>query len=333
VFSPLLYQVATAALSPGDIASPIRWVLRRQKNLKVWLAEATAVDVASKTVRLTDGDVPYDYLIVALGRRLATENVPGFFEHSHHLLSVNAALKFGEALRAFEQGRALIGQCPGARLPVPVYETAFALSRRFQELGSRDRVKITIVSPDPPGFQFGDGDVARALRSALDEHYIEYIPDFLISSVSAGSVTSSTGLGLNAGLLMLLPPFRGSSAVRGLGITDADDYLKVDHRMRVQGVENMYAVGDCVDFTGPKLAHMAVHQAEVAAANLASEIAGREPLRVYDHEMMLVIDEGGSESIYLRKGIWHNEPAVVRQNLFWTLAKRVHDKFWMDKHS
>src|SRR4051812_27543037 len=65
VFQPLLYQVATAGLSPGDIASPIRWILRRQKNIEVWLAEVTAIDTAAKCVRLADGSLPYDYLIVS----------------------------------------------------------------------------------------------------------------------------------------------------------------------------------------------------------------------------------------------------------------------------
>src|SRR5262245_37768489 len=55
VFQPLLYQVATAALSPGDIASPIRWVLRRQRNLRVWLAEVTAIDAAARVIHLIDG--------------------------------------------------------------------------------------------------------------------------------------------------------------------------------------------------------------------------------------------------------------------------------------
>jgi NADH dehydrogenase len=59
VFQPLLYQVATAALSPGDIASPIRWILRHQSNVRVWLAEATAVEPDRRIVRLTDGEVPY----------------------------------------------------------------------------------------------------------------------------------------------------------------------------------------------------------------------------------------------------------------------------------
>src|SRR5262249_21984658 len=67
VFQPLLYQVATAALSPGDISSPIRWILRRQSNVTVWMAEVIGIDPARRVVRLRDGEVTYDYLIVAAG--------------------------------------------------------------------------------------------------------------------------------------------------------------------------------------------------------------------------------------------------------------------------
>src|SRR5687767_15842921 len=67
LFQPLLYQVATASLSPADIAHPIRSVLKRQPRLEVWMAEATRVDVAQKLVHLADGAVSYDYLVVATG--------------------------------------------------------------------------------------------------------------------------------------------------------------------------------------------------------------------------------------------------------------------------
>ena len=68
MFQPLLYQVATAALSPGDIASPIRWILRHQRNVEVLLGEVDRVDPAGKTVHLADGaEFRYDYLIVAAG--------------------------------------------------------------------------------------------------------------------------------------------------------------------------------------------------------------------------------------------------------------------------
>ena len=68
VFQPLLYQVATAGLSPGDIAAPIRWILRRQRNTRVLLADATAIDVAARRVMLDGGEsIEYDFLIVAAG--------------------------------------------------------------------------------------------------------------------------------------------------------------------------------------------------------------------------------------------------------------------------
>ncbi len=67
LFSPLLYQVATASLSPADVAQPIRSILKRQRNATVLLAEAASIDRAARVVKLADGEVPYDHLIIATG--------------------------------------------------------------------------------------------------------------------------------------------------------------------------------------------------------------------------------------------------------------------------
>ncbi len=68
LFQPLLYQVATGGLSPGDIVSPLRWVLRRQRNTRVWLSDVTGIDPARRTVLFSDGtDLTYDTLVVATG--------------------------------------------------------------------------------------------------------------------------------------------------------------------------------------------------------------------------------------------------------------------------
>ena len=66
-FQPLLYQVATAGLSPGEIAAPIRSILRSHKNIEVLMAEVTGFDLDRRIVETPDGDIPYDYLIVAAG--------------------------------------------------------------------------------------------------------------------------------------------------------------------------------------------------------------------------------------------------------------------------
>src|SRR6202161_3569535 len=69
LFQPLLYQVATAALSPADIAEPLRHVLRHQDNTEVILTEAQRIDPAAKKVITADGEVDYDYLVIAAGAR------------------------------------------------------------------------------------------------------------------------------------------------------------------------------------------------------------------------------------------------------------------------
>ena len=336
IFYPELVRLAFGKCKPTDISFELREAML-DRRVRFIQAEVARIKPNSRRVVLTNGEVegelPYDYLIFALGRRLATERITGFYEHSHNLLNLDGALKFGEALRGFHEGSAVIGQCPEARLPVPVYETAFALARWLEERGEKDRVKITVVSPDAADVEFGDAKIARALRKALAEHHIEYRADFPIDTVTPGAITTSNGHAINYSLLMLLPPFRGPGAVRGLGITDEEGFIGVDRAMRVQGVERMYAVGDCVNFGGPKLGHMAVHQAEVAAANVALEIAGFDPASRYNHDMMMVIDEGGEDTIYLHKGWWDDEPAIVRQGRFWSWAKRVHDKYWLATHS
>jgi sulfide:quinone oxidoreductase len=333
VFYPSLVRLAFGNCEPDDVSFDLRESMLNRR-VRFVHSEVARVEPHAKKIVLARGDfegvLDYDFLVFALGRRLATERIPGFFEHANHILSVEGALKFGEALRNFRSGRAVIGQCLGARLPVPVYESAFALA---DMLGNRrGDVKITIISPEPPGLAFDDAGAAVAVRTALDARGVDVLSDFPVTKVTAGAAFSENGRSINFNLLMLLPPFEGSSAASRVGITDNENYINVDSTMRVTGVNGMYAVGDCVNFNGPKLGHMAVQQAEVAATNLIAEISGATPKATYNHELMLVI-EGGPESIYLHKDLWGDEGATVRQGRFWSWAKRVHEKYWTAKHS
>lgn len=334
VFYPGLVKLAFGKCQREDVSYNLRESLL-SRRINFIEAEVARIDPLERKVIISHGELEgklhYDYLVFALGRRLASEQIKGFYEHSHHLLSVDKALRFAMALAHFHEGRAVIGECPDARLPVPVYETAFALSRLLQERRERERVRITIVSPDPLGLQLGDSQVTFALRKAFEDHGIEFVQDFPINRVTAGAVTTSDGRAMNFNLLMLVPPFQGSPAVLHLGISD-QAYLNVDSAMRVVGAERMYAVGDCVNFSGPKMGHMAVRQAEVAAANLAAEIDGHPAVSHYSHEMRMIIDASGGDSIYVHKDIWTDEPATVRQGRFWSWAKRVQEMYWAAAH-
>jgi sulfide:quinone oxidoreductase len=335
VFYPALVKLAFGKCEPEDVSFDLRHaMLSRRVNFIE--AEVAYIDPLEKQVTIAHGEVqgklPYDYLIFALGRRLATEKITGFFEHAHHLLNVDKALKFGNAISNFHEGHAVIGQCEGARLPVPVYETAFALARRLEERNERERVKITVVTPDGPDSALG-ADAGFALNKALAAHQIELLRKFSIATVTRNSVFTRQGDEVNFDLLMLVPPFTGSSATSYMGTTDSLGYILVDRTMRAIDHEGIYAVGDCVNFDGPKMGHMAVRQGEVAAANLIAEIEGRDAVTQYSHEMRLVIEQPGGDSIYLHKDVWADEPGTVRQGRFWSWAKRVQQMYWEHSHS
>jgi len=159
------------------------------------------------------------------------------------------------------------------------------------------------------------------------------VPDFPINRVTKKEVWTSLGQSLSYDLLMLIPPFAGPGEAIYTGITDPNNYVRVDRHLRVSGADRMYAAGDAVNFLGPKMGHPAVLQGKIAAANLAAELEGREPVARYDHELMLVIDEGGKDSIYLRKELWDKSEASIKQGRFWGWAKRAHEKYWQQQHS
>ena len=330
-FFPALVRLAFGRCALEDVFYDLEKAML-SRRVEFVQAEVFSLDPFSRAVIALRGGrevrLPYDYLVFALGRRLAVERVPGLALHAHHLLTVGDALKFREAIKSFERGHAVIGYCPDSRLSVPVYETAFALDRALRERGRRDQAKITIISPDSPGGLLGGVAIVPALRTALEKHGIDFIPDFPVDFITPGNVFAKNSRRVAYDLLMLVPPFQGLYETQFSNITDRQGYVRVDDYMRSTQAQRFYAAGDAVSFPGPKMAHMAVLQGEVAAANIAAEIDGRLPEARYDHEITLVIDEGGEDSIYLHHEFWEEGETIIRQGRFWGWAKHVHEKYW-----
>lgn len=286
------------------------------------------------------GEIHYDYLVVAVGRRLTTEKTPGFFEYAHHLLGAGAAKKFGDAVNAFKTGTIVLGLCPDGRLPVPVCETAFALAAKFEKEIKEGAIKIKVIFPESVEAAFGGANLHKALETAFERRGINVLYDVPIREITADAIVSRNKHRIKYDLLMLVPPFRGNAAVQNLEASDEEDFVRVDDFMRVvgdelihgEGLEKIYAAGDIAALPGPKFAHMAVRQAAVAAANIVSEIKGEAPDEVYYHEIAAIIEAGGADSIYLHYGIWDETLYRLKKGSFWGWAKSVHDRFWRAKH-
>src|SRR5438128_8275175 len=103
LFQPLLYQVATAALSPADIAAPVRAILSKWENIDVILAEVELVDIGAKKVKMTDGELGYDFLILATGARHSYFGHPEWEKLAPGLKSLEDAIELRRRLlMAFE---------------------------------------------------------------------------------------------------------------------------------------------------------------------------------------------------------------------------------------
>lgn len=335
-FFPALVRLAFGRCTTDDVSYDLERAMLHRR-VEFHQADVVSIDPDARHVLCVQERrelrVAYDYLIFALGRRLAVERVPGFNLHAHHPLTVVSALQFRAAIYHFHQGHAAIGYCPESRLSVPVYETAFALDRAMRERGCREQVRITVFAPGSPGELLGGDAVLPALRASLEKHDIEFIAGFDADFITAKDVWGTDARRIPYDLLMLIPPFQGLYETQFSNLTDRQNYIRVDSHMRSTQFPGIYAAGDAVNLPGPKMAHMAILQGAVAAANVMAEIEGREPDVRYDHQMMLVIDEGGEDSIFLQHNFRDGDDPTIRQGRFWGWAKQIHERYWTRMHS
>jgi sulfide:quinone oxidoreductase len=294
--------------------------------------EAININTNQKRVRIAgddfDGEIVYDYLVIAAGRRLATEKIGGFFEHAHHLLGVDAALKFGAAIKTFERGRIVVGLAPDALLPVPVCETAFALARRFAGEIERGEISVQIVFPESVEQAFGGADLHRKLEDAFAAHRVRVVKDFPAHEVEEKALISEDGKRIEFDLLMLAPPFRGRAMHGETLPLDEFDFIETDDFMRVKDVEKTYAAGDITAFPGPKLAFMAIRQAQTAAENIASELRGDFARKIYSQDLAVIIDEGGEDALFLHYGIWDDTVYGLKTGKMWSRMKKTRGYLW-----
>ena len=334
-FYPALVRLAFGQCQPEDITFDL---MTRLNDLNIRFVQGEVIRIKPEVcyVEVTgedfDGDISYDYLVIATGRRLATEKVGGFFEYSHHLLGIQPALKFGEAVKNFSQGHIVVGLAPEAHLPVPVCETAFALAEKFKEEIASRRISVSVLFPDTIEQAFGGAGLHRKLEQALEKHRINIVTGFSAKEITKQALISENGQTVDYDLLMLVPPFRGRAILNQPGLTNDFDFIRVDNFMRVQEMEKVYAVGDIVAFSGPKLAYMAARQAQTAAENIASEIAGGSAHKQYHHEIAAIIDEAGADSIFLHYGIWNETLYHLKEGKMWSRMKNTNNQLWEIVH-
>ncbi len=214
-FYPALVRLAFGDCGADEISFDLHKKKLNASGVRFVQGEVIKLNTNLKRVQIAgadfDGEISYDFLVVAMGRRLATEKTPGFFEYAHHLLGTKAALKFGEAVETFKKGNIVVGLAPEAFLPVPVCETAFSLAAKFEKEIEKRQISISVVFPETIKKAFGGADLHRKLERAFAERQIKVITDFAVREVAEKAIISGDGERIEYDLLMLVPPFRGQA--------------------------------------------------------------------------------------------------------------------------
>jgi NADH dehydrogenase len=304
LFSPLLYQVATAGLSPGDIASPIRYILRKQKNLKVWLGEAIEIKPAQQIVALRDGgQIPYDYLIVAAGGRTSYFGHDEWMAHCQGLKTMDDALEIRRrVLFAFElaererdreaQRRLLTfvvvgGGATGVELAGALAEISrHALAHDFRAIHP-ESARIILIEGGEQVLGTYPEPLSAFARTALERLGVTVWTGSPVTDLREGQVVLGQET-IEAATVLWAAGIAAVPLTRTLGVPlDGGGRVKVHPDLTIPDHPDVYVVGDAATLAGddgkplPGVAQVAMQQARWAAENILRTMKNeaRQPFR------------------------------------------------------
>ena len=322
LFQPLLYQVATGGLSPGDISSPIRRALRMQRNARVLLGEAVGVDAARRFVVLRDGErLPYDTLVVATGARHHYFGNEEWERRAPGLKSVEDATEMRRRiLLAFERAererdpatrRALlnfviVGAGPtGVELAGAICELARdTLRHDFRSIDPRE-TRVLLVEGADRVLPVYPADLSAKAQKSLERLGAEIRVDTLVKDLDEDGVTLESGgerERVPARCVLWAAGVRASSLARVLekeagASLDRAGRLLVEPDCSLPGHPEIFAIGDIANFSHqgdaplPGVAPVAMQQGRYVARAIARRLKDREvePFRYRDKGSMATI--------------------------------------------
>ena len=325
LFQPLLYQVATASLSPGDIASPIRWVLRHQKNVQVLLADVQAIDLSAQRVTIDGDQIAYDYLIVAAGASHSYFGHPEWEARAPGLKTLDDALEMRRrVLLAFEAAErerdpekrrrlltfVIVGAGPtGVELAGALAEIARqSLAQDFRSIRP-ESARIVLVEGSPYVLPPFADKLRDSARRDLDRLGVEVRTGAVVTAVDDDGVALTSGVPpsatterISAQTVLWAAGVAASPLAKSLGVPlDRAGRVSTEPTLALPGHQSAFVVGDMCAFVQdgkplPGVAQVAMQQGRHAARNVLRAIDRRplEPFRYKDFGTMATIGRGAA---------------------------------------
>jgi len=301
LFQPLLYQVATAALSPADIAAPVRAVLSKCRNVEVILAEVQSVDVDAKKVKTVDLEIDYDYLILATGARHSYFGHNEWEKLAPGLKSLEDAVELrrrillafeyaekttDEAARRAAMNFVIIGGGPtGVEMAGAIAEISrHTLAKDFRHINPSE-ARVILIEGEPRLLAAYPPDLSESARKQLVELGVEVRPSTRATNLTEAGVQIGDEF-IPCRVKIWAAGNNASFVGKTLGIpVDRVGRVIVNNDLTIPGHPEVQVIGDLANFphqTGeplPGISPVAMQQGRHAARNVLAMINGRKPQR------------------------------------------------------
>ena len=353
LFQPLLYQVATATLSPADIAVPIRALLRDQQNCQVLMGRVASIDVARREVRLGAGTRPpiaFDYLVLATGARHSYFGKDAWERFAPGLKKIDDATAMrSRILAAFERAEASGDAAERQRLLTFVIvgggPTGVELAGAIAELAGQNlrdefrtidptKARVILVQSAPRILPALPEPLSASATRSLQALGVEVLTNARVDAIDEAGVTIGDQK-IAAGTVLWAAGVMASPAGRWIGAKrDAAGRIEVAFDLAVPGLAEVYAIGDTASCAGadgrplPGLAAVAKQQGQYVARLLRARIEGRPAPGPFRYRNL------GAMATIGRKAAVADLPGIrLSGSIAWWLWGLVHVAFLVDARS
>ncbi|MBI4884796.1 MAG: NAD(P)/FAD-dependent oxidoreductase [Actinobacteria bacterium] len=340
-FAPSFLWVMTGVRRAEQIATDRRRL--RKSGIEVIEAEVLEIDVAHRKVKTSAADVSFDRLVIALGAELDPEALPGFADTAHNIYSLAGAASAGAALSRFEGGRlaVIVSRLP-YKCPAAPYEAAFLAEALLRDRGVGDRATIDVYTPEPYPMPTAGPLLGGALGAMLAERGITLHAQRSLDRIDAATneLVLTDGERVGYDLLLGVPAHRAPEVLRTSGLAAETGFLPVDRASLATSAEGVFGIGDAtaIAIAGgkflPKAGVFAEAEADVVAANIASELAGRSPTASFDGKGACFVELGDGRAAFASGDFYDPEAPKInlrRPGRRWHLAKVAFEKYWLKR--
>lgn len=308
VEKPSLPEVAFTGKDVDKVLVDLKEIVEHHHG-RYYNDEVIKINPKLSHIHLKNGaKINYDYLIIATGAYKAFSDIKGFDKYGYSMCDEIHAVKVWDKLKDFEGGNVVIGAAKskfGTRVGAPdlvapcegpIGEAMFMVDHYLRHKKLREKSTIKVFTPGEIFFEDIGDHVRNKVGGVMQERNISLDNNKVLKEITETEIKYEDGTSMPCDMAIIIPPYKAFSIFNEAGLGDDAGFIPTDKTMRHLDYDNIYAVGDINALAQPKLGHIAIHQADIAASAIIKEITGKGEIVSFKPNVFCIMNMGGVDA-------------------------------------